>query len=52
LGALVGGILIVTGVVERGSALPFGVFVALAGVATLFLGQDVWGWYLQLVRGA
>ena len=52
LGALVGGVLMVTGEVERGSALPFGVFLALAGVFTLFLGQDVWSWYLRLVRGA
>ncbi len=52
LGALVGGVLMVTGAIERGSALPFGVFLALAGVFTLFLGQDVWGWYLRLVRGA
>jgi leader peptidase (prepilin peptidase) / N-methyltransferase len=52
LGALVGGVLMVTGAVERGSALPFGVFLALAGIFTLFLGQDVWGWYLRLVRGA
>ncbi len=52
LGALVGGVLMVTGTIERGSALPFGVFLALAGVFTLFLGQDAWGWYLRLVRGA
>lgn len=52
VGVLVGGGLMVTGVIERGSALPFGVFLALAGVFTLFLGQDAWGWYLRLVRGA
>lgn len=52
VGALVSGGLMVTGVIERGSALPFGVFLALAGVFTLFLGQDAWGWYLRLVRGA
>ncbi len=52
LGAFVGGILMVTGAIERRSALPFGVFLAPAGVVTLFLGQDVWSWYLQLVRGA
>jgi hypothetical protein len=27
------------------------VFLALGGVFTLFLGQDVWGWYLRFVRG-
>ncbi len=52
LGAVVGGVLMATGAIERGSALPFGVFLALAGVFTLFLGKDVWGWYLRLVRGA
>ncbi|MBA3474073.1 MAG: prepilin peptidase, partial [Rubrobacter sp.] len=52
VGALVGGVLMASGAIERGSALPFGVFLALAGVFTLFLGQDVWGWYLRLVGGA
>jgi leader peptidase (prepilin peptidase)/N-methyltransferase len=50
--AVVGGVLMVTGVIERGSALPFGVFLALAGIFTLFVGQDVREWYLRLVRGA
>jgi hypothetical protein len=48
---VVGGVLMVTGVIERGSALPLGAFLALAGIFTLFLGQDVWEWYLRLVRG-
>jgi leader peptidase (prepilin peptidase) / N-methyltransferase len=52
VGALVSGALMVTGAVQRGSALPFGVFLALVGVLTLFLGQDVWSWYLRLVRVA
>ena len=52
VGALVGGVLMVTGAIQRGSALPFGVFLALAGVLTLFLGQDVWSWYLRIVRVA
>lgn len=52
VGAVVGGVLMVTGAIERGSALPFGVFLAFAGVLTLFMGQDVWGWYLRLVRVA
>ena len=52
VGALVSGVLMVTGAIERGRALPFGLFLALAGVLTLFLGQDVWGWYLRLVRVA
>ena len=52
LGALVGGVLKVSGAIACGSALPSGVFLALAGVCTLFLGQDVWDLYLRLVRGA
>jgi hypothetical protein len=48
---VVGGVLMVTGVIERGSALPLGAFLALAGIFTPFLGQDVWEWYLRLVRG-
>ena len=52
LGALVGGVLMISGAIECGSALPFGVFPALADVCTLFLGQDVWDWCLRLVRGA
>jgi leader peptidase (prepilin peptidase)/N-methyltransferase len=52
LDALVGGVLMGTGSIERGSALSFGVLLALAAVLTLFLGQDGWGWYLRLVRVA
>ena len=52
VGAVVGGVLMATGAIQRRSALPFGVFLALAGVLTLFLGQEVWGWYLRLIGGA
>ncbi len=51
VGAVVGGVLMVTGAIQRRSALPFGVFLALAGVFTLFLGQEMWGWYLRLIGG-
>jgi len=51
LGALVGWSLMVTGRIQRRSALPFGVFLAFAGVFTLFLGEQVWGWYLRLLGG-
>ena len=51
LGALVGGSLIATGKIQRRSALPFGVFLAVASVFTLFLGQEVWGSYLRLLGG-
>jgi leader peptidase (prepilin peptidase)/N-methyltransferase len=48
LGALVGGLLVATGKIQHRSALPFGVFLAVAGVLTLFLGPGFWGWYLRL----
>jgi leader peptidase (prepilin peptidase)/N-methyltransferase len=48
LGALAGGLLMATGKIRRRSALPFGVFLAVAGVFTLFLGPRLWGWYLRL----
>ena len=52
LGAFVGSILMATGKVRRRSALPFGVFLAVAGVFTLFLGRELWGSYLRLIGGA
>lgn len=50
-GALVGGVLIASGKAQRGSALPFGVFLSLAGVVTLVVGQDMWNFYLRLIGG-
>ena len=50
-GAVVGGVLMAVGKIRRGSALPFGVFLALAGVVTLFVGSDIWGFYLRMVGG-
>ena len=51
-GALVGGVLMAVGRIRRGSALTFGVFLALGGILTLFMGQEVWDWYWMLVRVA
>jgi leader peptidase (prepilin peptidase)/N-methyltransferase len=48
LGALVGGALILAGRIRRRSALPFGAFLALAGVFMLFSGPEFWGSYLRL----
>jgi leader peptidase (prepilin peptidase) / N-methyltransferase len=50
MGALVGGALIFGGRIRRRDALPFGVFLAVASVFTLFLGQEVWGSYLRLIE--
>ena len=52
LGALVGGVLMATGKFRSRSALPFGVFLAVAGVFPLFLGQELWGSYLRLIEEA
>jgi prepilin signal peptidase PulO-like enzyme (type II secretory pathway) len=52
LGALVGGSLMMAGRIGRRAALPFGVFLATAGVCTLFIGQGVWAWYLRLIGAA
>ena len=41
-----------TGKVRRRSALPFGVFLAVAGVFTMFLGQELWASYLRLITEA
>lgn len=51
-GALVGGVLMSLGKMRRRSALPFGVFMALGGIVALFVGPQLWGFYLDLVGGA
>jgi len=43
LGVVGGGVLMAVGKIQRRSALPFGVFLALAGVFVLFFGQEIWG---------
>ncbi len=48
-GTLVSGMLMAMGRIRRRSALPFGTFLALAGIFTLFLGQEVWDSYLRLI---
>jgi leader peptidase (prepilin peptidase)/N-methyltransferase len=48
-GALAGGALMATRRIKRRSALSFGVFLALAGIFTLFLGPEVWEWYWRLI---
>jgi len=48
-GALTGLALIVTGGAGMRSKLPFGSFLALAGIATLFAGREIAGWYAGLL---
>ena len=35
---------------SRGSALPFGPFLALGSVLTVMVGPAVWGWYLTMLH--
>ena len=41
--------LLAAGKIERGSALPFGTFMAFGGLVALFAGPQLWGLYLNLV---
>jgi leader peptidase (prepilin peptidase)/N-methyltransferase len=50
-GAITGGLLMATGKIQRRHALPFGVFMALGGILTLFVGPQLLGLYLDLARG-
>jgi leader peptidase (prepilin peptidase) / N-methyltransferase len=50
-GALTGGVLMAVGKVRRRYALPFGVFMALGGIVTLFAGPELWELYVDLTLG-
>ena len=50
-GAVTGGLLMAAGKMRRGGALPFGVFMALGGIFTLFFGPGLWQMYLEAVGG-
>src|SRR5215210_1609827 len=49
IGAITGGLLMATGKVQRRSALPFGLFMAVGGIIALFAGQQLWHLYMDLV---
>ena len=51
-GALTGGLLMMAGKMRRRSALPFGVFMAFGGIVALFVGPELWRFYLDLVGGS
>ena len=51
LGAVSGGLLMAAGKVQRRSALPFGLFMALGGVISLFVGPQLWELYMNLMWG-
>jgi leader peptidase (prepilin peptidase) / N-methyltransferase len=50
-GAITGGFLMVAGRMQRRQALPFGVFMGVGGIVALFVGPDLWEFYLDLARG-
>jgi leader peptidase (prepilin peptidase)/N-methyltransferase len=50
-GAITGGLLMAAGKMQRRHALPFGVFMALGGILTLFAGPELWALYLDFAGG-
>jgi len=51
-GMVVSVVLMAGGVIGRRAAIPFGTFLALGGVLTLFAGRDLWNYYLNFVGAA
>ena len=49
LGAATGGLLMAAGKMQRRSALPFGLFMAVGGIISLFAGPQLWELYLNLM---
>jgi len=49
LGAVSGGLLMAAGKMQRRSALPFGLFMAVGGAISLFVGPELWRLYMNLV---
>jgi len=49
LGAVTGGLLMAAGKMQRRSALPFGLFMAVGGVISLFVGPHLWSLYINLM---
>ena len=49
IGAITGGLLMAAGKMQRRSALPFGLFMAIGGVVSLFVGPQLWELYMNLM---
>jgi leader peptidase (prepilin peptidase) / N-methyltransferase len=49
IGAVSGGLLMAFGKVQRRSHLPFGLFMAIGGVISLFVGPQLWDLYMDLM---
>ena len=49
-GAATAGVLMAAGTMDRRYALPFGVFMSIGALLTLFVGPELWRLYLDLLR--
>jgi leader peptidase (prepilin peptidase)/N-methyltransferase len=49
LGAITGGLLMAAGKMQRRSAIPFGLFMAIGGVIALIAGPQLWSMYTNLM---
>ncbi len=49
VGAVTGGLLMAAGKMRHRRDLPFGVFMAFGGLVALFVGPELWNFYLDLV---
>jgi len=49
IGAVTGGLLMAAGKMQRRSALPFGLFMAVGGIISLFVGPQLWDLYMNLL---
>ena len=49
-GAATAGVLMAAGKMDRRYALPFGVFMSIGALLTLFVGPELWRLYLDLLR--
>jgi leader peptidase (prepilin peptidase) / N-methyltransferase len=49
LGTITAGLLMAAGKIQRRSALPFGLFMALGGIISLFAGPQLWELYTNLM---
>ncbi|NEU29779.1 prepilin peptidase [bacterium LRH843] len=49
-GALVGGIGLLTGKVERGKPIPFGPFIVMGAITAYFFGESLVEWYISLIN--
>jgi leader peptidase (prepilin peptidase)/N-methyltransferase len=50
-GAISGGVLMALGRAGRRTPLPFGVFMALGAIVTLFAGEEIWAAYIDSLWG-